>query len=79
MCYRIVELSTHFKGGNSGHLKMINKAIKSMKENPIAVQYPKLGGGIRIIGFCDAVLNYMDDKVLSGRGYIVFLVDEEMK
>ena len=43
------------------------------------VQYPKLKGELVIVGFCDAALNNMDDRVSSGGGYIIFLVDEEIK
>ena len=79
LCYKVAELSTHFKSKNIGHLKLINKSIKAIQDKMIAVQYSKLEGELVIVGFCDAALNNMDDKVLSGGGYIVFLVDKELR
>ena len=31
------------------------------------------------MGFCDAALNNLDDKVSSGGGYVIFLVDEQLR
>ena len=43
------------------------------------IKYPKLQGELGIVGFCDAALHNMDDRVSSGGGYIIFLVDRELK
>ena len=79
LCYKVAELSTHFKGGNVNHLKLINKCIKTIQDEKVVIKYPKLKGKIGIIGFCDAALNNMDDGVSSGGGYIIFLVDEDLR
>ena len=79
LCFRVAELSTHFKNGSVSHLKMINKCIKDVQSNSVVVQYPKLKNELVIVGFCDAALHNMDDKVSSGGGYIIFIADKELR
>ena len=79
LCFRVAELSTHFKNGSVSHLKMINKCIKDVQSNPVMVQYPKLRNELVIVGFCDAALHNMDDRVSSGGGYIIFLADKGLR
>ena len=79
LCFRVAELSTHFKNGSVSHLKMINKCIKDVQSNPVMVQYPKLRNELIIVGFCDAALHNMDDRVSSGGGYIIFLADKGLR
>ena len=69
----------HFKKGDVGHLKAINKCVKVIKAERVEIKFPKLVGNIKIMGFCDAALNNMDDGVSSGGGYVVFLVDEQLR
>ena len=79
MSYMVAELSTHFKQGNIQHLKSINKAVKSVKMEPITIKFPNLEGDLRLVSFCDAALNNMDDGVSSAGGFIIFLVDKSFK
>ena len=79
MSYMVAELSTHFKQGTVQHLKNINKAIKSVKSEPLALKFPVLDGDLKLVSFCDAALNNMDDGVSSAGGYIVFLVDQNFR
>ena len=59
--------------------KMKAKLEADIETERVEIKYPKLVGKIKIISFCDAALNNMDDGVLSGGGYIVFLVDEQLR
>ena len=42
LCFRVAELSTHFKSGSVSHLKLINKSIKDARNESVVVQYPNL-------------------------------------
>ena len=69
ICFRVAELSTHFKSGNAGHLKLINKSIKDIQNAEVVIKYPRLQGELSIIGFCDTALHNMDDSVVRRRLY----------
>ena len=58
---------------------MINKCIKDIKNAEVVIKYPKLKGELSIVGFCDAALHNMDDKVSSGGGYVIFLADADLR
>ena len=51
---KFAELSTNFKAGEVGHLKMVNKCIKMIKEEKVEIKFPKLEEKLQLIGFCDA-------------------------
>ena len=69
----------HFKSGNAGHLKLITKSIRDIQNTEVVIQYSKLKGKLVIVGFCDAALHNMDNRVSSGGGSIIFLVDEALR
>ena len=79
LSFRVTELSTHFKSGNVGHLKLINKSLRDIQNAEVIVKYPKLQGELVIVKFCDAALHNIHDRVSSGGGYIIFLVDRELR
>ena len=69
----------HFKSGNAGQLKMLHNCIRDIKNTEVIIKYPRFKGDLSIVGFCDAALHNMDDKVSSGGGYVIFLVDKDLR
>lgn len=59
-----------------GNLRSLNKAVAKCKNGLNHILYPKLDEkSLSIVAYCDASLTNMADKVSSGEGFLVFLVD----
>ena len=63
-----------------GNLKMLNKVAGKVKEGLRHIMFSRLDEDeLLIIGFCDASLANLPDKVSSGEGYMIFLADRTGK
>ena len=73
LSYTVVELSTRFKQPHLEDLKKANKAINSVKANPVKMLFPKITGGIRIVLYSDKAFANLPDQISSGCGHIIFM------
>ena len=77
--FRIVELSIPVKEEVVGYIKEIRKCVKIDQKVRKDIKLFTLMGYIKIVGFIVAALNDKDDMVLSEGGYVVFLMDEQLR
>ena len=70
------ELSTQFKRATLGALRDSNKLVKKLKSVEVKVLYPKFRTNPEFLVWADASLGNLPNKVDTGGGYIVLLVDK---
>ena len=70
------ELSTQFKRATLGALRDSNKLITKLKASEVRVLYPKFTSQPFFLLWADASLGNLPNKVDTGGGYIVLLVDK---
>ena len=71
------ELSTQFKCATLGALRDSNKLIIKLKKDEIKVLYPRFSSVPSFLIWADASLGNLPNKVDTGGGYVLFLVDKE--
>ena len=71
------EISTQFKSATLGALKDSNKLITKLRASEVKILYPKFSSLPSFLIWADASLGNLPNKVDTGGGYIVLLVDKE--
>ena len=65
-----------FKSPVVADMVRANKLVKKLKLEDVAVFYPHLEGDLRMVSFSDAAHANLSDRVSSGGGHVVLLVDD---
>ena len=58
---------------------MAKKMVQKLKVNETTILFPRLSGKLPMKTYSDASFANLVDEVSSGRGHIIFLVDEEQR
>jgi len=71
------EISTQFKCATLGALRDSNKLISKLKLSEVKILYPRFSSFPEFLIWADASLGNLPNKLDTGGGYIVFLVDND--
>ena len=75
--FDLMELSMKFNSATVDDLRRANKVIGRLKTEEVSILFPRLSGKeVSIKTYSDASFANLIDGVSSGRGHVVFLVDE---
>ena len=76
VCFDLMELSMRFNNACVSDLKRAKKVVDRLNMDEITVLFPRLTGKVSIQTHSDASFANLVDTVSSGRGHVIFLVDE---
>ena len=82
LCYDTLAHSTLSKNAQIKDLLTLNKAVKKVKDGPKWITFNKLNldkEKFKIIFYSDASLGNLPNRKDSGRGYVIFLVNDQGK
>ena len=77
--FDLLELSMRFNNAVVEDLKRAQKVTRKLKNHDVKILFPRLGENLRIFTFSDASFANLIDGVSSGRGHVIFLVDDELR
>ena len=77
--FDLLELSMRFNNAVVEDLKRAQKVTNKLKNSDVKILFPRLGENLRIFTFSDASFANLVDGVSSGRGHVIFLVDDGLR
>ena len=78
MSFEVMEMSMKFKNPSVVDITRANKCIKRMKTNEgVKVMFRKLSGRKTILSWSDGAFANLQDRVSSGAGHVIVLVDSD--
>lgn len=82
LSYDTMEMATYAKSPRVRHMLALNKVVRKIHETSSTIKFQPMDlvtDQLKIIFYSDASLGNMPNGTDSGRGYIIFLVNQECK